>query len=165
MKEWTKERVEALSPNDRAKVYANALKAGNSEGDALAELIRNSGLSLMDGSGITRDHPLVMGMDAIINSEEGKAACVKAVEDDWPALAGVDPMLAEEFPTDYGKHNQTTDWAGHLVADLMRDLGYKKLEKQGKTPEGCVAKTGELWEKPDKGDKFLWKAGDLTRLK
>lgn len=144
---WTTEKIEDLSPKDRANLYANALKAGNDEGDALVELIRSSRLSLIDGSGITRDHPLVMGMEAIINTTEGKAACIKAVEDGWPALAGVDPTLAEEFPADYGKHNQTTDWAGHLVANAMRAMGYKKLEKQGKTPEGSVAKTGELWEK------------------
>jgi len=161
---WTEEGIEALPPQDRAILYANALKAGNDEGDALAELIRNSGSSLTDGSGITRDHPLVLGMESIINSAEGKAACIKAVEDGWPALAGVDPMLAEEFPADYGKHNQTTDWAGYLVADLMRQMGYKKLEKQGKTPESCVAKTGAIWEKTNKGDKFLWKTGDLNRL-
>ena len=144
---WTVEGKEALSPQDRANLYANALKAGNDEGDALAELIRISGLSLMDGSGITRDHPLVLGMEAIINSPEGKAACIKAVEDGWPALAGVDPMLAEEFPADYGKHSQTTGWAGHLVADAMRAMGYKMLGKEGKTPDGCVARSGELWEK------------------
>ena len=144
---WTNESIEALSKQERANLYANALKAGNDEGDELAELIRKSGLSFTDGSGITRDHLLVWKMEAIINSPEGKAACVKAIEDGWPALAGVDPMLAEEFPADYGKHNQTTDWAGHLVANMMRKMGYKKFDKQGKTPEGCVAKTGELWKK------------------
>ncbi len=142
---WTKESIEALSPHDRANLYANALNAASTEGEALALLIRQSGLSLTDGTGMTREHPIVRGMDEIINSDAGRVACRKAVEDGHPALSGVDPMLAEEFPADYGKHNQTTDWAGHLVADVMRAMGYKKQNKPGKMPEGCVARTGEMW--------------------
>lgn len=56
-------------------------------------------------------------------------------------------MLAKAFTVDYGKHNMTTNTAGHLVAELMRRLGYKMMNKVGPTPKGCVAMSGELWEK------------------
>lgn len=146
MNEWTIERLEKMSPSGRGQLYINALNAGSTEGEALAQLIRQSGLPLTDGKGMTREHPVVRGMDEIINSDAGRAACRKAVEDGHPALAGADPMLAAEFPADYGKHNQTTDWAGHLVADAMRAMGYTQQDKKGKMPDGCVAKTGELWD-------------------
>ena len=144
---WTFERIEALSPNDRATVFANALKADSDKGDELVTLIRNSGLPLCDGTGITREHPLVWGMEKIVNSDEARSACRKAVENGFPALAGVDPMLAEAFPGDYGKHNQTTLWVGHLVAEIMRDMGFRELNKQGKMPDGCVARTGMMWDR------------------
>ena len=144
---WTKERIEALPPSKRAQVYVNALNHRTDEGDALAELIRSTGLPFSEGGGISLDNPLVKAMEIIINSEEGKAACGKAAEDGWPPIAGVDPLLAKAFIADYGKHNMTTNTAGHLVAELMRRLGYKMVGKTGPTPKGCVAMSGELWEK------------------
>ncbi len=74
-------------------------------------------------------------------------ACIKTVEEGWPANTGVDSYLAEKFGMDYGKHNMTTNLAGHLVAEVMRSLGYRMIGKMGPTPKGCVARSGELWEK------------------
>ena len=117
------------------------------EGNALTEMIRDTGLPFSEGGGISLDHPLVQAMEIIIISPEGKVACVKAMEDGWLPIAGVDPMLAKAFTVDYGKHNMTTNTAGHLVAELMQRLGYKMMDKVGSTPKGCVAMSGELWEK------------------
>ena len=117
------------------------------EGNALAEMIRDAGLPYSEGGEINADDPLVQAMREIIFSPEGKAACVKAVEDGWPPIAGVDPMLAKAFTIDYGKHNMTTNRAGFIVAELMRPLGYKQVGKEGSTPKACVAMSGELWEK------------------
>jgi len=147
MNEWTIERLEKMTPTARGDLYANAVRLASEEGIALALLIRQSGLSLIDSEGITGEHPIVRRMDEIINSDEGRAACKKAVEDGFPALAGADPMLAEEFPADYGKHNETTVWAGYLVADAMRGMGFTQQGKQGKMPDGCVARTGEMWKR------------------
>ena len=147
MKEWTPERIAALPPSKRAKVFVNARRAGTDEGNALADMIRDAGLPFSEGGGISLDHPLVQAMEIIINSDEGKAACVKAVEEGWPPIAGVDPMLAKAFTVDYGKHNMTTNTAGHLVAELMRRLGYNMMDKVGPTPKGCIAQSGELWSK------------------
>lgn len=155
MKEWTPERIAALSPSDRAKTYTNARRAGTDEGNALADMLRDAGLPFSEGGGISLDDPLVRAMEIIINSPEGKDACVTAIEDGWPPIAGVDSMLANEFTVDYGSHNMTTNRAGHLVAELMRKLGYKMVGKTGPTPETCIAKTGELWEKPSQGNKSL----------
>ena len=56
-------------------------------------------------------------------------------------------MLAKAFTVDYGKQNMTTNTIGHLVAELMRRLGYNMVDKVGPPPKGCVALSGELWEK------------------
>lgn len=142
---WSIERLEKMTPTDRGYLFVNAQQANNPEGEALVLLIQQSGLTLADGNGMTREHPIVVGMDAIINSDADREACRQAVEEGLPALAGVDPLLAAEFPADYGKHNQTTDWAGYLVAEVMRSMGFKQLQKKGKLPEGCVAQTAEMW--------------------
>ncbi len=147
MKNWTKERIVALSSQDRARLYTNARKQGTAEADALAKLIEEAGLPFSEGGSVKGDDPLVQAMEAIVQSPEARAECIKAVEDGWPAIAGVDPMLAEVLGVDYGKHNMTTHWAGHLVADLMRSLGYRMVGKMGATPKGCVARSGELWTK------------------
>lgn len=147
MKKWTKERIAALAPRDRARLYANARKLGTTEGAALVCLVEDVGLPLSDGGSVKGDDSLVLAMEAIVQSPEGRAGCIEAVENGWPAIAGVDPMLADALGVDYGKHNMTTHWAGHLVADLPRSLGYRMFGKMGATPKGCVARSGELWTK------------------
>ena len=147
---WTKERLEALSPHDRAQLYANALNVGTPEGNALAELISEAGLPYSEEGSVSANDPLVLAMEAIIDTPEGKAACVKATEDGWPAIAGIDPMLVKTLKGDYSKKNMTTNWAGKIVADLMRRSGYRVVGKKKSTPNGCIAQSGELWEKKKK---------------
>ena len=142
---WTIERLKALSPGDRAQLYANALRNDSRDGRELAELIRQAGLPMSETGGIAMDDPLVRAMEAVVQSPEARAACIEAVEDGWPAIAGVDPLLSKAFAADYGAHNMTTNAAGRLVADLMRSLGYRMLDKKGPTPKGCIARSGELW--------------------
>lgn len=143
----TKEKIAAMSPTERATLYLNAKKLSTGEGDRVVKLIEESGLPFSEGGGIRMDDPLALAMADVVQSEECKKACIKAVEEGWPAIAGVDQFLAEKFRADYGKHNMTTNLAGHLVADLMRSLGYRMVGKMGPTPKGCVARSGELWEK------------------
>ncbi len=143
----TEEKIAAMSPTDRANLYLNARQLGTKEGDRVAKLIEESGLPFSEGGGIREDDPLALAMADVVRSEECKKACIKAVEEGWPAIAGVDPYLAEKFGVDYGKHNMTTNLAGHLVAEVMRSLGYRMIGKMGPTPKGCVARSGELWEK------------------
>ena len=147
MKEWTKERLAALSARDRATMYANAKKKGTAEGEALAKLIEDAGLPFSEAGGIRMDDPLVSAMEAVIQSAECRIACIKAVEQRLPAIAGADPLLAVKFQADYGKHNMTTNVAGHLVANLMRSLGFRMVGREAATPPGCVARSGELWSK------------------
>ena len=92
------------------------------------------------------DDPLVQAIAAVVHSAEGRAVCEQAVAEGQPAIAGVDPLIADRLGVDYGAHNMTTNAAGWLVAELMRGLGYRSLGKAGKTPKGCVAGSGTLWE-------------------
>lgn len=112
---WTKDKLSALSASERAQLYANAVSQDTDEGKALAALIEELGLPFSESGGITGDHPLVEAMRSVIFSDEGQRACIEAAESGLPALAGVDPMLAEKFGADYGAHNMTTNWAGSRV--------------------------------------------------
>lgn len=96
------------------------------------------------------DDPLVKAMREKVESPEVRAACIEAAAKSLPALAGADPFLAKAFTVDYGAHNQTTNWAGRLVAALMRSSGYEKAGKEAAMPEGCIARSGELWVKRNK---------------
>jgi hypothetical protein len=142
--QWTEEKIRALSSERRRKLYQNAKSHRSAQGETLAKLIEEVGLSNPLQSGIDMDDPLVFRIYEIINSQGGKEAAVRAVKDGLPALAGVDPLLAANLGRDYGKHNQTTHTAGSLVAILMRELGYRDTNRAA-LPEGCVAKTGQLW--------------------
>jgi len=102
---------------------------------------------MADAGSLKGDDPLVLAMADIVNSPECREACVLAVENGWPAIAGADPYLAKAFKAEYGKHNMATNWAGRLVANVMRNMGYRMVGKMASLPPGCVAQSGELWEK------------------
>ena len=80
-------------------------------------------------SKLKRDHPLCVGMREVIRSDEGRAACIQATDDGWPAMAGVDPLLAGKFGADYGKRNMSTHWAGRFVSEVMSEAGYRQVGK------------------------------------
>ncbi len=146
VEQWTEEKIRALSSEQQRKLYQNAKSHGSAQGEALAKLIEEVGLSNPLPSGIDMDDPLVFRIHEIINSPGGKEAAMRAAKGSLPALAGVDPLLAADLGRDYGKHNQTTHTAGSLVAHLMREMGYREANKSAKLPEGCVAKSGKLWK-------------------
>jgi hypothetical protein len=89
--------------------------------------------------------PITVKMYELINSPEGRQACVNATVAGRPAIAGIDAMLNDALGVDYGKHNMATHTAGAIVADLMRELGYVK-NGQKALPAGCVARSGVFWK-------------------
>ena len=110
----------------------------------------HSGPTSRPSSGIRTDNRLVAAMAEVVNSQEVRDACVRVTAEGWPAVAGADPFLAKAFGADYGKHNRTTHAAGRLVADIMRSMGYRLARRMKETPPGCVARSGEMWEKETK---------------
>ncbi len=144
--QWTEEKIRAMPSDKRRNLYMNAKSHGSAQGDAVAKLIEEVGLSNPLQSGIDMDDPLTLRISGIINSPEGRDAAVGAAKEGLPPLAGVDPMIAADLGKDYGKHNMTTATAGSFVAHLMREMGYREANKSAKLPEGCVAKSGKLWK-------------------
>lgn len=144
--DWTQERITALKPDERGRLHTNARAQGTEAGDALALMIEEAGLPFSEGGGINMDDPLVQAIAAVVQSTEGREACERAVAEGHPAIAGVDPLIADRLGVDYGAHNMTTNSAGFLVAEMMRSLGYRALGRKGKTPPGSVAGSGEMWE-------------------
>jgi len=144
---WTKAKIAALPAAKRAVLYANARAQGTAIGDALAELIADTGLPFSEGGGLAESDPLYIRMHQIIFSAEGRNAAISAVEKGLPPLVGVDPMLNAALQADYGNHNMGPANAGFIVAALMRHLGYRETGTSAPLPPGCVAKTGMLWAK------------------
>ena len=73
---------------------------------------------------------------------------VRATNMDRPALCGVDILLRMELGTDYGKANHGTWHAGHVVGELMREMGYVPAG-QGKCCKDCIAGEGIIWKPKD----------------
>lgn len=146
MATWTRDRILALASKERQVLYENARGLDGDDASAVVALIEAMDDPFAGGTSVNLDDPLVRRIHEIVNSPEGKAACIRAVDAGHPALGGVDPLIAEKLGSQYGAHNMSTNAAGWIVADLMRALGYRKQGKSASTPEGSVARSGELWK-------------------
>ncbi len=109
------------------------------------EIIDSTG-PCIDRSGITNDEPLSIEMEAVINSDEGRAACVAAASSGLPSLAGVEPLIVAALGVRYSERYMATVQAGYQVGTLMKALGYH-ITRQGKMPEDSVAKTAACWQR------------------
>ena len=85
-------------------------------------------------------------MRKIIFTPEGERAALQAHDSGLPPLAGLDPLLSTALGPDYSKDNEATIQAGFLVADLMKQLGFEKIEGTSKKlPDNCIARTGQMF--------------------
>jgi len=135
-----------MSVGDRHNLWKNAKAKDTPEGRSLVSAIEALGLPFSETGGLKMDDPLTLRMWSIIHSAEGKAACFAATTQGFPAVAGVDPMLREALGVDYGSHNQSTNTAGAIVAEVMRTAGYVQAAEGKPLPAGSVAKTGWFWK-------------------
>lgn len=142
---WTKEKIEALSPEKREALFDNARAKGTPEAQQIIDLMVKHDLLIRSGGGLPREHPTIQEIEEIIRSDDGRAAGEQASDDGLPAMAGVDHMLSVALGSRYGNHD-TTSWAGTFMADVMADAGYVQTRKKP-MPEGCVAKTAAFFEK------------------
>jgi len=144
MKIYTLDDLKAMTPEQRAVLYQNAVKLRESGGQPIIDLIDTSGLSLSEGGMRTTD-PMYIKMDEITWSSEGRKLAVEATENGLPALAGIEPMFVAALGERYHPHDGGTMNAGYIVSQLMRHLGYVE-NGQGNMPEGSVAKTAMKWK-------------------
>lgn len=144
---WTIERLRAVSPHERHRLYMNACaKADTEDGAALKLLIEESGLPFSDDAALKMDDPISLKMIEIIFSPEGRQAALDATNKGEPAMLGIDPLLKAALGVDYGSHNMGTATAGAIVGALMRQLGFTNAG-QKPLPDYCVAKTAETWRR------------------
>lgn len=145
---WTKEKLRDLSPKERNRLFESvkATRIGTEEErQALAEAIIDSGP--LDGrTAMTSDNPFLITMHEVINSPNGRAACLAATEQGLPALAGVEPQIVDALGEAYATTYMATVEAGGMVGSLMRELGYERVV-QKPMPAGSVAKTAAVWRK------------------
>jgi hypothetical protein len=88
--------------------------------------------------------PIYKVMEQVVNSADGIKRAVRATNEGHPALAGVDPLLRRELGSEYARANNGTWWAGFVVAQIMREMGYVEAGT-GKCPPDCVAGLGVVW--------------------
>jgi hypothetical protein len=143
--EWTKEKIEALSPEKREALFDNARVKDTAEAQRIIDLMVEHDLLVRAGGGLPREHPTIQEIETIIKSDEGRQAGKEASDDGLPAMAGVDHMLSAALGSKYGGHD-TTSWAGTFMAEVMADAGYVQTRKKP-MPVGCVAKTAAFFEK------------------
>jgi hypothetical protein len=143
--EWTKEKIEALSPEKRESLFDNARTKGTPEAQKIIDLMVEHDLLVRIGGGLPRDHPTIQAIEEIIRSNEGRSAGRDASDQGQPALAGVDHILGAELGLKYGNHD-TASWAGTLMAEVMAEAGYVKKTTKA-MPDGCVVKTAAVFEK------------------
>ncbi len=139
----TIEKLETMTPEQRARLYENARKRIDQGGREVMKLIDSSGLPLRSG-GMSLSDPIYVRMEEIIWSAEGRTAAIKATEAGLPALAGTEPLIVEDLGHHYHPHNDGTKSAGGIVGELMRHLGYEHAGHRD-MPPGSVAKTAALW--------------------
>ncbi|QUD90358.1 hypothetical protein [Phenylobacterium montanum] len=141
---WTIEKLKARSPEERYTVWRNALRKGTPEALQLARAIEGSGLDYAEKGGISMSDPRVLEMRDIIESADGRKACIQATAAGLPALAGVEPLIVAKMGNRYGAFSQMTVTAGSLVGEIMPSLGYR-ISGQRKMPDGSVAQTAAFW--------------------
>jgi len=142
MTAWTEEKVRSLSVHQRHELWKNAKRLGAHQ---LIEWIEGCGLPYSDGTALSTTDPLFIKMTEVIFSDRAKQAALEATSLGLPALAGIDPILFEVLGVDYGPHNQATNNAGYIVAEMMRSQGYRKSGRTGPLPQGSVAKTAVIY--------------------
>ena len=98
-------QLRRMTPEQRMTVRSRAVTLGGEIGNATTALIDSLDLPLSSG-GMSADHPLYREMQDIIWSAEGKAAAIRAVEEDMPAMAGIDPLLQEAMGDRYGRESR-----------------------------------------------------------
>jgi hypothetical protein len=148
MKTYTLDDLKSMSPDDRAVLYQHAVKLRDKGGQAIIDLINESGLPLRSG-GMRMSDPIYLTMEDIIWRKESQKAAIEATERGLPALAGVEQFIRAELGERYHPHDQGTMNAGYIVGELMRHLGYDD-NGAGKMPDGCVAKTAMKWKRRTK---------------
>ncbi|TBD43310.1 hypothetical protein [Rhizobium ruizarguesonis] len=117
----THERLQKMTPEQRATLHDNARKRIDNGGREIIELFESSGLPLSSG-GMRLSDPVYQRMEEIVWSSEGKKAAVAAPAAGLPALAGVEPLIVADLGDRYHPHNDGTKSAGGIVGELMRFL-------------------------------------------
>ena len=138
-------KLRAMSVHDGHTIWKRARGMTAPEAKQMVAWIEGLGLPYSDSDCLKGDDPIFIKMYELILSSEGKKAAIEATREGLPAMAYVDPILARVLGVDYASHNMGTTSAGSLVAEMMRTQGYKNTGKKGKLPQGCVAKTAELY--------------------
>ena len=142
---YSLEFLQLRTAEERWRMYQNArLKLDDPAAKALIALIDEHQLSMLERGGFPAEHPAIMAIREVCFSKAGVEAAIGATQAGLPALAHVDPLLSRAVPA-YVTHPDTHTWAGGFVAEAMEQAGYRRLNRSGKLPEGCAARTAMMF--------------------
>ena len=145
MKIPTLEKIIGMTAEARRTLHRNASKLDTEGARLVVKLITENRLLASASGGLPHEDPVVLAMESVITSDEGRAAAKAATDAGLPAMAGVDPLLRKYVGNDYGSFD-TTSWAGTFVAAEMETMGYRQTRKKP-MPPGSVAKTAAFFER------------------
>lgn len=149
MKIPTLEMIVAMTTEERRTLHRNASKLETEDARVVVKLITENRLLATVSGGLPHEDPVVLAIESVIASDEGRAAAKEATDSGLPAMAGVDPLLRKHVGEEYGTFD-TTSWAGTFVAGEMESMGYKQTRKKA-LPPGSVAKTAAFFERRASG--------------
>ena len=95
-------------------------------------------------AGSLMDQAIYRAVEQLVSSAEGIKRAVRATNEGYPALAGVDLLLRRELGSEYVRSDNGTWWAAIAVAQIMREMGYVEAGT-ARCPEECVAIQGVVW--------------------
>lgn len=91
------------------------------------------------------EQALYKTMQRLVNSADGIKRAIRANNEGYPALAGVDELLRHEPGSEYERASNGVWWAAFTVAQMMREMGFVEAGT-GNCPSGCVARQGIIWK-------------------
>ena len=101
-KQYTLGELRAMSVEDRDVLYRNALKLATPEAKEVVALMIAHDLLTTSRGGLPNHHPLILKIEEIARSQQGRDAARTAADNGLPALAGVDPLLKAALGDQYG---------------------------------------------------------------
>ncbi|MCY0149472.1 hypothetical protein OEG84_17600 [Hoeflea sp. G2-23] len=143
----TSEKIAAMSTEARTTLYANCMRAADSE-DAVSivEMIVESGLPYAGKKEISHADPEMRAIELIVNARANEAALLDAMEQGEPPLGRIERLIVKKLGDKYSNENGATVAAGYLVAKRFYALDCEKGPTKP-MPEGSVARTAATYRK------------------
>jgi|GEM_PF-2583234 len=152
---WTEERILALGTRKLLTLIENCHKAiekqdkNAADAQDILSIVTATGrlkASHENPVGLPINDPKVLEMELILTREDVREKMMEASRKGRPALEPIDSVFHAELGDWYGDRYHSTQTAGGLVGEAMRELGYEKSGAKA-LDASCRAKTASVFIK------------------